>query len=755
MKLSLNWLLEHLDHQISKNFASILDFAQDFAQKFNSSIGEMEKFTHLKLSNDLYHGKYLKSENEHAEFEINGQIVKIKTNLKRNAWLVNDQNWRFANYQDIFSDKDGILPEPHHSDHNVYKSNFEDIIFEIENKSLTHRADLWSHFGMAREISALYDWKIRDLKLDQLKIIDYNANPSEKTGQINVKLPENIKNACPKFAVCQIDNIKIIPSPIDMVIKLASVGSRSINLPVDLTNYVMLDIGNPMHAFDKKSFTTTQLIEPKFAQNGQKLKLLDEKTITLNDQDLIITDSQTPLALAGVMGGFSSGVNNNTTSIILEAAVFDPGVTRKATVRHKTRTEASTRFEKGLDLSGNITAIESYLTKLRKYLPDIHIFSIISAGNLPDAQKITIKLNDFKKKLSIKIDDDKIIKILKKLNFEVTAKNEELEIKVPLARGTREFIYEADILEEIGRFVGFDNVLSSIPKISLKGWDIEKHLRSRHIKDFCAYNGCMNEVSNYPLFDEHWLNELKYQPESNLHIINPVSEFRFRPVNNLIIHLAQNIYNNRSEKSLKLFEIAPVWQITDNKPLETKKLAVAWLGTEDFYDFKNFWCGLFNSLGLEVDWHFTEHSLFKNGSTARLIFNEQTLGFVGYIAPFIETKIGRPVLIAEIDADMLVSNYKHTKLKAINKYPISKLDVSFFIANQTVSQLEKLILQSNEMISKVELIDTMKKPEWHNKISYTFRYNVVSQERNLNKDDLQKIIDIVQIKLRELGAEIR
>jgi phenylalanyl-tRNA synthetase beta chain len=755
MKLSLNWLLEHLDHQVSKNFSSLLNFAQDFAQKFNSSIGEMEKFTHLKLNHDLNHGKYLKSENELAEFSIDGQIIKIKTDLKRNAWLVNDQNWRLANYQDIFSDKDGILPEPHQNDHDVYKSHFEDIIFEIENKSLTHRADLWSHYGMAREISALYDWRLKDLKKDNVDIINFKTDSENKTGQIMVKFNEKIMAACPKFAVCQIDNIKAIPSPIEIVIKLASVGSRSINLPVDLTNYVMLDIGNPMHAFDKKSFESTNIIEPKFAENGQKIKLLDEKNITLNDQDLVISDSHDPLALAGVMGGYSSGINSNTTSIILEAAVFDPGVIRKATVRHKTRTEASTRFEKGLDLAGNLTAIETYVTRLKKYLPDIQVFNIISVGNLPDAQKITIKLSEFKKKLSIQIDNHKIIEILNKLNFEVTVNNEELNIKVPLARGTREFIYEADILEEIGRFVGFNNVISSIPKIELKGWDIEKHLRSRHIKDFCAYNGCMNEVANYPLFDEMWLNDLKYHPESNLHIINPVSEFRFRPVNNLIIHLAQNIYNNRLEKSLKLFEVAPVWQINNNQPQENKKLAVAWLGTEDFYDFKNFWLRLFNSLGLNVEWQANEHSLFKNGATARLILNNKTLGYVGYAAPFIETKIGKPLLIAEIDADLLVNDYAHTKLKPLNKFPVSKLDVSFLIADTTVSKLEKLILTAHEMVSKVELIDTMTKPEWHNKISYTFRYNVASHDRNLNKDDLQKIIDIIQYKLKETGAEIR
>ena len=749
MKISLNWLLEHLEHNLGKSFDNMLNFANDFAKKFNTSIGEMESFKHIKLKNNLFLGEFIKTENCFTEFKVNDKNIKIETDLKRNAWLINDNNWRIANYHDINSLKEDILPEPNIEDQAIIKENFEDIIFEIENKSLTHRADLWSHYGIAREISALYNWKLKEIKLDKLSVANDN-----KSGQISVKLDEKNKNFCPRLAVCQIDNIIINPSPFWLLMRLASVGSRSINLTVDLTNFVMLDIGNPMHAFDRKSFAEN-ILEPKMACDGQKLKLLDEKTIELNHQDLVISDGANPLALAGVMGGYESGVNFKTTSIVIEAAVFDPGVIRKSSVRHKTRTEASTRFEKGLDLSGNITAIKLFITYLKKYLPEINVHNIVSIGNLPSNQKIKIDLIDFKKRLSIKINNEQIIEILKKLNFIVEQNGEHLEIIVPLSRGSREFIYEADIIEEIGRFIGFDKVQSSIPKLALKGWDLDKHLRFRNLKDFCAYGGSMNEVSNYPLYDEIWLNELKYQEELNLKIINPVSEFRYRPVTTLIMHLAQNIYNNRLEKSLKFFELAPVWCVINNKPVESKKLAVAWFGDEDFYDFKNFWLELFNSLDLKISWQEGKHNLFKTNSTAKLMIGEKVLGFVGYAAPFIEAKITKPILIAELDAEILVGDFKNTKIKPLNKYPVSKLDVSFFIVDQTVGKLEKLILQANDMITQVELIDTMKKPEWHDKISYTFRYNVVSQDRNINKDDLQKIIDRVQSNLKAIGAEIR
>ena len=754
MKISLLWCLDHLEHNLDKDFNCLIDFAKNLCTRFNVSIGEIESCLDVKFKFDLIRGNFKSNINGKTTYIIKNQEVIINIDLERDAWFVHDTCYRLANYKDINGSKDDILPEPCDNELGFNAAAFEDIIIEIDNKSLTHRSDLWSHYGLAREIGALYDWKLKPL--DNIKIDISKA----KTGSLEVRLDKNIESACKSFAVCQINNIKITPSPFWMLVRLARVGSRSINLPVDLTNYVMLDIGNPLHAFDYSSFLEN-IIEPRFATEKQSIKLLDEKNIELTSQDLIITNGKDPLALAGIMGGFNSGINNKTKSIVIEAAVFDPGIIRKSSVKHKIRTEASTRFEKGLDLNGNLMSIKQFITRLKYFQPEIELNEIALISNLKIQQIIKINFEKFKKTLAINITKIEVIKILNKLNFEVKDFDDELEVIVPSFRGSREFKHEADILEEIGRFIGFDRVNSSVPKLSLKGWDLSRHLRLRHIKDFSAYNGLMQEVSNYPLYDEAWLQDLKYEIPVGLKIINPVSEFRSKLITSLIPHLVQNIFNNRQEKKLRFFEIAPVWKLIKNKPVEVKKLSVIWLDEEaNFYDFKNFWQSLFSSLNLDIKWQesksqLVENFLFKQDSTAQLEFNNNIIGLIGYAAPFLELKIGKPFLIAEIDLDLIANYNIQAKIKPLFKFPISKLDVSIFILNNTVSELEQLIKKTNSLIISVELIDVMEKKEWGDQKSYTFRYQVTSNDRTLTKEDLILVQESVNKELLNIGAIIR
>lgn len=723
MKISLSWVLDHLDHDV-KNLKS---FAKDFQEKFNSSIGEMESFEYKVLSKDIFRDNF----------------------EGKDAWLIDDNGIRLATYKDIGGEKEGILPAPY-TDEKIFKAGeFSDIIFDIDNKSLTHRADLWSHYGIAREISAFYGWKLKDIN-----ILDIMQSTDNSTGSVKAIVDSKVKAACKKFAVCEVDNIEITPSPFWLLIRLARVGSRSINLTVDLTNYVMLDLGNPMHAFDLKAFSSG-IIEPKFL-NGNKLRLLDENEITITSEDLVITDGTNPVALAGIMGGYDSGVTNSTKNILVEVAVFDPGVVRKATVRHKTRTEASSRFEKGLDLNGNLRSLKYYLTLLKNFQPGILINDIVSLGDNAPEQKIEINLSQFKKLLSVDIDNLEIINILEMFGF-FTEKidNNKLIVTVPSFRGMREFSYQADVLEEVGRYLGYNKVINSIPKIELKGWDLETHLKKRKIKDFCAYNGLMNEVSNYPLLDEEWYKSLKFNDELNIEIINPVSEFRYRPINSLIWHLTQNIYNNRASKSLKIFEVAPVWSLKDSNPKEVQKIAFAWLSSEDFYDFKNFFVSLFNMLGLSVYFKPEKKYLFKESATAAMYHNEKLVGHIGYAADFLEKKIEKPFLIAELNLDVLVEKIPENKIKPLAKFPVSKLDVSFFALNKLVKDLEDIIYRSHALINSVELIDSMQKKEWGEKKSYTFRYNIRSDDHTLNKDEIKSIQEFVENNLIKFGVELR
>ena len=724
MKISLAWVLDHLEH----NITDLKSFAADLQDRFNKSVGELESFYYTELKNDM----------------VRGSLGSTK-----DAWLVKDKSGlRLATYQDLDGSKDGFLPAPYGEEKLFKAGDFADVILEIDNKSLTHRADLWCHYGIAREVGALYGFKLKPLS--ELPV---NISDNAQTGSVKVKIDSSIKNACKSFSAVQIDNVQITPSPFWMVLRLARVGSRSINLPVDLTNYTMLDVGNPLHAFDLKALSSG-VIEPKFASNKEKLALLDGKEIELCDQDLIITNGSKPLALAGIMGGLDSGVNDSTKNLLVEAVVFDPGVIRKAALRHKTRTEASSRFEKGLDCSGNILALKQFITKLKEFQPNIMVSSLASLGDKPIEQKIDINLDRFKKILSMDISDQQIIDILKSLHFKVAQKDNSLEVVVPSFRGSREFIHEADVLEEVGRVIGFEKVISSIPKLPLKGWNLERHLKLRSIKDFCAYAGSMQEVSNYPLYDQLWLQELKLDLDTNFKVINPVSEFRFQPVSTLLIHLAQNIFNNL-QRDIKVFEVGSVWSLDKNKPIETKKLAVSWLGSEAFFDFKAFFINLFASLGLNVSWSKGENYFFKKDATAQLKLGDKIIGFVGYAAPFIELKVGKPVLIAELDVEPLVNFVPYTQVSPLPKFPVSKLDVSLFVVDKNVAELETVIKNSYNLITGVELIDTMHKPEWGEKKSYTFRYYVTSPDQTLTKEEIGSVQSTVEDNLRSLGATIR
>ena len=267
MKISLSWVLDHLDHDV-KNLKS---FAKDFQEKFNSSIGEMESFEYKVLSKDIFRDNF----------------------EGKDAWLIDDNGIRLATYKDIGGEKEGILPAPY-TDEKIFKAGeFSDIIFDIDNKSLTHRADLWSHYGIAREISAFYGWKLKDIN-----ILDIKQSTDNSTGSVKAIVDSKVKAACKKFAVCEVDNIEITPSPFWLLIRLARVGSRSINLTVDLTNYVVdgsngaLSISYEISNIKLDDETISNVSEFVYLENGSILRILFKKkgncTLTVRQDRTII-----------------------------------------------------------------------------------------------------------------------------------------------------------------------------------------------------------------------------------------------------------------------------------------------------------------------------------------------------------------------------------------------------------------------------------------------------------------------------------
>ncbi|MDO9509692.1 MAG: phenylalanine--tRNA ligase subunit beta, partial [Candidatus Magasanikbacteria bacterium] len=245
----------------------------------------------------------------------------------------------------------------------------DDVVFEIDNKSLSNRPDLWGHYGIAREVAVLFP---RDLK-------EYETTEIEEGKDIKLKVDVDDIKLCPRYMAVAVGGIKIGPSPLWLQQSLSAVGLRSINNVVDITNYIMYDLGQPLHAFDANNLKTknknSKTIIVRTANPEEEFKLLDEKVIKLTENDLVIADEEKPIALAGVMGGFDSGINDNTTTIIFESANFEPVNIRKTALRYDSRTDSSSRFEKSLDPNMNKSALEKAVEMILEFCPEAKVVS--------------------------------------------------------------------------------------------------------------------------------------------------------------------------------------------------------------------------------------------------------------------------------------------------------------------------------------------------------------------------------------------
>ena len=321
----------------------------------------------------------------------------------------------------------------------------DDIIVEIDNKSLTHRPDLWGHYGIAREIAAITNHELLPLDL-------YTENPDVKDLDIKINNPE----LCYRYIGTKMENITNNVTPLWMQVFLYYAGMRSINLLVDLTNYIMLELGQPMHAFDAR---VVKNIEVGLANNGDKYTTLGGTERNLTNEDLMIKNGGKYFAIAGVMGGLDSEIVEDTTSIVLESATFNAYTVRKTALSIGLRTEASARYEKSLDPNLAMLAARRFIKLLKDENKDLTFASNIT-DVYPQKQEenhIELKKNYLYKSLGFEIEDELVNKILTSLEFKVTPKEDSFEIIAPTFRSTKDITIAADIVEEISRMYGYEN----------------------------------------------------------------------------------------------------------------------------------------------------------------------------------------------------------------------------------------------------------------------------------------------------------
>jgi phenylalanyl-tRNA synthetase beta chain len=439
-------------------------------------------------------------------------------------------------------------------------SNWVDTRLEIDNKSITHRPDLWSHLGFAREISAIFNRKLSDP-------VNYSIEETLKSREkfiVTIESPEQ----APRYCGLWVKNITIEDSPDWLKAAVTSIGMRPINNIVDITNYVMAEIGEPMHAFDRNKLQGNEIIV-RMANDDESLRTLDGELHTLCTDDIVIADRGSAIALAGVMGGGDSEIDDETTDIILEAANFNPVTIRRTAGRYTLRTEAAIRFEKYLDPELCRTAIIRCYEFIKQIIPEAE-----AVTNIVDTYPKKLKKNtvitgtDFiRKRLGAQVEDKRIEEILTALDFKIHKESGSWRIEVPTYRSTRDVSIPDDIVEEVGRIFGYNNI-SPVPPLVPCDTPKKNEFRSfeRKVKDILVRDHHLTEVKNYSFVGEDILHKLGINEDKELRLQKPLSQEQDRLRRSLIPNILKNIeFNQRYNEYFRIFELGRVFIKDDRK----------------------------------------------------------------------------------------------------------------------------------------------------------------------------------------------
>ncbi len=394
---------------------------------------------------------------------------------------------------------------------------FDDWIIEIDNKSITHRPDCWGHYGIAREVAVMLDLPLKAYDVEPAAALSNPALPA---------IPIEIDDAgkCPRYTGLMMRGLKSQPAPLWMQVRLAHCGMRPIDLIVDLTNYIMLELGQPMHAFDGAKVANIQVA---VAKPGEKFTTLDGVERVLPPNTLMIQSNRRNVAIAGIMGGAETEVSEATQTVLLESANFDAPTIRRAATAMGHRTEASARFEKSLDPVHTALGIGRFVRLARAELPGLEIASTLSdCYPQPKApQPISIDCDFAARFIGKPVSPEEMVRILRRLEFKCDRDGTHLNVTPPSFRATKDISIEADIIEEIARCIGYNNIEADLPRISARHFETSPDLvvEERTLNLLCT-GGDFAEVHGYIWYDDDWLRTLACEPGECITLKNPAAD---------------------------------------------------------------------------------------------------------------------------------------------------------------------------------------------------------------------------------------
>jgi phenylalanyl-tRNA synthetase beta chain len=483
---------------------------------------------------------------------------------------------------------------------------------------------------------------------------------------------------------------------------------------------------------------------------------------------MIIADKEKVLGLAGIMGGKGSSVSKKTAALFIESASYAAAAIRKSSIKHKVRTESSTRFEKSLDPLYNTQSITRFL-----HLLDIHDVvyqsaqAIMSLGEVP--QEITIRFTQalITERIGTHISADKIHTILSALGFGVQESGAEFTVSVPSFRATKDITIAEDIVEEIARFIGFNNLAMQLPSRIMKPFSTDYISKRRALKRLCAFGFNMHEVSNYAFYDNQFLEKVglsKLLAETAYTVANPVSEHWTHLVSSLIPHLFKNIEQNVHEHDrMAFFEINNIWKNINNKPVEQSSFAGIWYqATElNFYEYKEKVSQIFKLLLLPIVWRKPESDLavfYHPHQTAELVFNDKVIGYAGCVRPdSMRAFTAGHAFIFEMELDTLLQAHKElVTFTPLSTYQPVTTDISLLVPFKvSVDALEQAIALVDARIYHVQLVDYFEKPEWVSERAVTLRYKAVDEEKTFSKQEIDQLRAAVTAAVQALGVTVR
>jgi phenylalanyl-tRNA synthetase beta chain len=628
-----------------------------------------------------------------------------------------------------------------------------DFAIEIDNKSITHRPDLWGHHGMAREVAAI----LRKRLLDPVKP---ELVPAGEPA-IHVEIADFA--LCPRYSALVFENVTVQPSPAWLQYRLESIGLNPINNIVDVTNFVMSELAQPMHAFDRDLLHGDSIFV-KPAPEHAVFVALNEESYTLDPQALVIADARGPIAIAGVIGGLDSAINERTKRIVLESACFSASSIRKTSSRLKLRTDASMRFEKAQDPVNTMRGLARAAELLREVSPGIRI-----AGGVQDVKRdgpkpapVRLPMDWLERKLGRPVEPAVVRDILERLEFGVSEPEPRVfSVRVPSWRATKDISMKDDLVEEVGRMIGYDSIRPKAPEVPLTpppADGMRPFLRG--VRAMLAAQG-FTEVYNYSFISQEQARALGFDPEAHVKVANPISAEQSLLRTSLLPGIYKNILDNaRHFEEFRLFEIgSEIHRRPEGLPAEIEHAAAALYtrdgsgGAANLFELKR----VAECLMPGAETRPAAARPFEHPARAAEVFWRGEM--VGRLFEFHPEFVSGRAAVLDLDLERMERlRPREMKYRPVRRFPAAPFDLSVIVGERELAGDISRLLESyaGELLESIEFLRQFSGPPIpEGKKSVSFRLTVAAPDHTLSAEEAGAIRQAIIEGMKSRGYELR